>query len=157
MAKMGSYFLTTAIRLEHCQQIAAIKQQDRGHVPQRQTLLAHFGLITSIEQRQVAFQTTLVDDLVIPLLVVRSAEQDIVLKRTSSSITVQQENVFAYSDGLVLNPRLLRSVRDAAIAWELHIRLRSRRNVMHFPLSLLSVSGAFVHTIQRLTKQGHQH
>ena len=47
--------------------------------PECNPLLAYFGLVTSIEQRQVAFEGTLYDDLLVPRLVVRRSEKNILL------------------------------------------------------------------------------
>lgn len=48
-------------------------------IPQGKTFLADFSLITSLEELQITEKTTLIDHLVIPFLIVRSTEEDVVL------------------------------------------------------------------------------
>ncbi len=47
--------------------------------PERDALLADFGLVTSIKQGQVAFEGALCNDFLVSRLVVGSSEEDILL------------------------------------------------------------------------------
>ena len=87
---------------------------------QRQSLLSNLGPVSHLKQHQILVQSALVDDLAVPGVIEFGTEQDVI------------------TDGLVLDPRFLSSVRHTILPREIEPRIRPGRDVV------------------QLSEQGHQ-
>jgi hypothetical protein len=99
---------------------------------QCQSLLADLCFVPSVEEAQVTGKTALVDNLLIPLFVASRSKQDVFLRDTDVDMKWNLAPKYVTDlDCLILHPRFLGSIGNAAGSGQIEPRIRRCWDEMH--------------------------